>query len=112
MTVDPLGYGATSFWLETCDDDLTPRPGLDGSADADVAILGAGYTGLWTAYELLRREPGDSRLTVLEREIAGFGASGRNGGWCARGPAGCRRPPRAALGRAGDDRHRVHASVD
>ena len=41
-TVDPLGYGATSFWLETCDDDLTPRPALDGSADADVAILGAG----------------------------------------------------------------------
>jgi monoamine oxidase len=42
----------------TSDDDLTPRPALDGSADADVAILGAGYTGLWTAYELLRRDPG------------------------------------------------------
>ncbi len=84
MTVDPLGYGATSFWLETCDDDLTPRPSLDGSADADVAILGAGYTGLWTAYELLRREPG-LKVIVVEREIAGFGASGRNGGWCAAG---------------------------
>jgi glycine/D-amino acid oxidase-like deaminating enzyme len=83
-TIDPLGYGATSFWLETCDDDLTPRPSLDGSADADVAILGAGYTGLWTAYELLRREPG-LKVTILEREIAGFGASGRNGGWCAAG---------------------------
>ncbi|MGZ8502640.1 MAG: NAD(P)/FAD-dependent oxidoreductase, partial [Candidatus Limnocylindrales bacterium] len=84
MTVDPLGYSATSFWLETSGDDLTPRPALDGSADADVAILGAGYTGLWTAYELLRREPG-LKVTVLEREIAGFGASGRNGGWCAAG---------------------------
>ena len=59
------------------------RP-LDGSADADVAILGAGYTGLWTAYELLRRDP-SLKVTVLEREIAGFGASGRNGGWCAAG---------------------------
>ncbi len=83
-TVDPLGYGTTSYWLETSDDDLTPRPALDGSADADVAILGAGYTGLWTAYELLRRDPG-LKVTILEREIAGFGASGRNGGWCAAG---------------------------
>ena len=79
-TIDPLGYAATSFWLETCGDDLTPRPALDGSADVDVAILGAGYTGLWTAYELLRREPG-LKVAILEREIAGFGASGRNGGW-------------------------------
>jgi glycine/D-amino acid oxidase-like deaminating enzyme len=83
-TIDPLGYGATSFWLETCDDDLTPRPALGGSADADVAILGAGFTGLWTAYELLRRDP-SLKVTVLEREIAGFGASGRNGGWCTAG---------------------------
>jgi glycine/D-amino acid oxidase-like deaminating enzyme len=82
--VDPLGYGATSFWLETCGDDLTPRPALDGSADADVAILGAGFSGLWTAYELLRRDP-SLKVTILEREIAGFGASGRNGGWCAAG---------------------------
>jgi glycine/D-amino acid oxidase-like deaminating enzyme len=80
MTTDPLGYGATSFWLETSDDDLTPRPRLDGSADADVAILGAGYTGLWTAYELLKRDP-SLKVTILEREIAGYGASGRNGGW-------------------------------
>jgi glycine/D-amino acid oxidase-like deaminating enzyme len=84
VTIDPNGYGATSYWLETSDDDLTPRPGFDGSGDTDVAILGAGYTGLWTAYELLRREPG-LKVTILEREIAGFGASGRNGGWCAAG---------------------------
>ena len=83
-TIDPLGYGATSFWLETCEDDLTPRPSFDGSADVDVAILGAGYTGLWTAYELLRRRPG-LRVAMLEREIVGYGASGRNGGWCAAG---------------------------
>lgn len=73
---------APSFWLETAGDDLTPRPRLDGSTTADVAILGAGFTGLWTAYALLERDPA-LRVVVLEREIAGFGASGRNGSWCA-----------------------------
>src|SRR5450432_4046446 len=82
--VDPLGYAATSYWLETCADDLTPRPALRGAIVADVAILGAGYTGLWTAYELLRRDP-SLKVVLLEREIAGFGASGRNGGWVASG---------------------------
>ena len=69
-----------SFWLETAGD-LTPRPQLDGSIEAEVAILGAGYTGLWTAYELLQREP-SLQVVLLERDIAGYGASGRNGGWC------------------------------
>jgi glycine/D-amino acid oxidase-like deaminating enzyme len=46
----------------------------------DVAIVGGGYTGLWTAYYLARRDPA-LRIVVLEREFAGFGASGRNGGW-------------------------------
>lgn len=46
-----------------------------------MAILGAGYTGLWTAYYLLKRNP-SLRVVILERDIAGFGASGRNGGWC------------------------------
>jgi len=77
-------YKAYSFWLETSGDDLTPRPGLDGSIDVDVAILGAGFSGLWTAYYLLRHEP-SLRVAVVEREIAGFGASGRNGGWCSAG---------------------------
>ncbi|MDI3341264.1 MAG: FAD-dependent oxidoreductase, partial [Sphaerobacter sp.] len=77
-------YASYSFWLETCGDDLTPRAPLDGSIQADVAILGAGFTGLWTAYYLLRRQPG-LRVAVVEAEIAGFGASGRNGGWCSAG---------------------------
>jgi glycine/D-amino acid oxidase-like deaminating enzyme len=47
-----------------------------------VAIVGAGYTGLWTAYYLNRADPG-LRLAVIEAEFAGFGASGRNGGWCS-----------------------------
>ena len=75
-------YAAYSFWLETCGDDLTPRPALPGSTDVDVAILGGGYTGLWTAYYLLKRQP-TLRVAVVERKIAGFGASGRNGGWCS-----------------------------
>ena len=47
-----------------------------------MAIVGAGFTGLWTAYYLLRADP-TLRVVVLEREVAGFGASGRNGGWCS-----------------------------
>jgi glycine/D-amino acid oxidase-like deaminating enzyme len=77
-------YRTVSFWLETCGDDLTPRPALDGSIDADVAVLGAGYTGLWTAYYLLRQAP-SLKVVLLEAEIAGYGASGRNGGWCTSG---------------------------
>jgi glycine/D-amino acid oxidase-like deaminating enzyme len=71
-----------SFWLETSGDDLAPRPALAQSIDVDVAILGGGYTGLWTAYYLLSADPG-LRVAVVEKEIVGFGASGRNGGWCS-----------------------------
>jgi glycine/D-amino acid oxidase-like deaminating enzyme len=70
-----------SFWLGTAGD-LTPRPPLDGDLDVDVAIVGAGYTGLWTAYYLAVADPA-LRIAVIEAEIAGFGASGRNGGWCS-----------------------------
>lgn len=80
----PRNYAAFSYWLESAGDDLTPRPALAGSVDVDVAILGAGYTGLWTAYYLLKREP-SLRVAIAEKEIAGFGASGRNGGWCSAG---------------------------
>lgn len=59
---------------------IEPRTALPGDTDADVAIVGAGYTGLWTAYYLLKAQP-DLRVVLLEREVAGFGASGRNGGW-------------------------------
>lgn len=74
-------YGSYSFWLETAGEELVPRPSLRDQAEADVAILGAGFTGLWTAYYLLKKEP-SLRVVVLEAEIAGFGASGRNGAWC------------------------------
>lgn len=57
------------------------RPHLTEDKRADVAIVGAGFTGLWTAYYLKRLDPGLD-VVVLEREHVGFGASGRNGGWC------------------------------
>ncbi len=84
MSNNDKNYASYSFWLENAGDDLTPRPPLDGSVDVDVAILGAGFTGLWTAYKLLERDP-SLHVLVVEKEIAGFGASGRNGGWCFSG---------------------------
>jgi glycine/D-amino acid oxidase-like deaminating enzyme len=79
-------YRSLSLWHDTLaasgDDELTPRPSLDGDLDVDVCVVGAGFTGLWTAYALLATDPA-VRVAVLEAEIAGFGASGRNGGWCS-----------------------------
>jgi hypothetical protein len=71
-----------SLWHDTVDGGWGPRPGLSGDVDADVAIVGAGFTGLWTAYYLAEADP-TLRIVVLEAETAGFGASGRNGGWCS-----------------------------
>jgi glycine/D-amino acid oxidase-like deaminating enzyme len=75
-----LTYRGLSLWHETCGDDLVPRSALPGDVDVDVAIVGAGFTGLWTAYYLTELDP-TVRIAVLERDTAGFGASGRNGGW-------------------------------
>lgn len=84
--VPPGGPGALSLWHEQLltrgTDDLVPRPGLDAGTAADVCVVGAGYTGLWTAYYLLGLDP-TLRVVVVEAQIAGFGASGRNGGWCS-----------------------------
>lgn len=76
----PTEYRDLSFWHDTVPDDLDPRPGLPGDLDVDVAVVGGGLTGLWTAWYLLERDPA-LKIAVLEKEIAGFGASGRNGGW-------------------------------
>ncbi|HEX5615039.1 MAG TPA: FAD-dependent oxidoreductase [Acidimicrobiia bacterium] len=78
-----------SYWHDSSGDDFAPRAPLAHDLDVDVAIVGAGYTGLWTAYSLHRIDP-TLRIVVLEREVAGFGASGRNGGWCSALFAGSR----------------------
>jgi glycine/D-amino acid oxidase-like deaminating enzyme len=75
-------YRSLSFWHDTVPGTLAPGPQLPGDTEADVVIVGAGFTGLWTAYYLAQRDAG-LRIVVCEREIAGFGASGRNGGWCS-----------------------------
>ncbi|HYA09767.1 MAG TPA: FAD-dependent oxidoreductase [Gaiellaceae bacterium] len=72
-----------SWWLEdalAAEGDPGPAPALRGDADADVAIVGGGYTGLWTALALRERETG-LRVTLVEAEICGHGPSGRNGGF-------------------------------
>src|SRR5581483_7501275 len=73
-----------SWWLEDAlarEGDPAAAPSLAGDATADVAIVGGGYTGLWTALALREREP-ELRITLLEAEICGYGPSGRNGGFC------------------------------
>ncbi|WP_292271509.1 FAD-binding oxidoreductase, partial [Mesorhizobium sp.] len=76
--------GDISFWYADLGAVPSPRPPLPGDIEADVAIVGAGYTGLWTAYYLKKAKP-SLRIVLLEREFAGFGASGRNGGWLSGG---------------------------
>ncbi|MFB9310967.1 glycine/D-amino acid oxidase-like deaminating enzyme [Agromyces hippuratus] len=80
--------GGVSFWLQQVGLP-TPRPAMPGDLDVDVAIVGAGYTGLWTAYYLKRDQP-DLRVALLERRFAGYGASGRNGGWLTNSVTGGR----------------------
>jgi glycine/D-amino acid oxidase-like deaminating enzyme len=90
--------GEVSYWWRARGGFPPRRPSLPGPADADVCIVGAGFTGLWTAYYLKQADP-SLRIVVLEAAFAGFGASGRNGGWLtsalpgsreryARGPGG------------------------
>ena len=80
-------YRRRSLWLDMLDEPLVPRSALHGDAHVDVAIVGAGLTGLWTAYSLVTARP-ELKVMIVERDIAGFGASGRNGGWVSAGIAG------------------------
>jgi glycine/D-amino acid oxidase-like deaminating enzyme len=78
--------GGISFWYARTGIPA-PREPLPGDGDADVVIVGGGYTGLWTAYYLKMAVP-FLRITVLEAKFCGYGASGRNGGWLYNGIAG------------------------
>lgn len=78
------GFRNLSLWWDTLptDDYLVERPPVTGTVDADVAIIGGGLTGLWSAYYLSQADP-RLRIHVVEAAAVGFGASGRNGGWCS-----------------------------
>lgn len=76
--------GDVSFWYADLGGLPARRPSLAADISADVCIIGAGYTGLWTAYYLKQAAP-DLRVVLVEKEFAGFGASGRNGGWLTGG---------------------------
>ena len=88
--MQPPDYRSLSLWHDTLPDPIVPRRALSGEAKVDVAIAGAGYTGLWTAWYLTQLEPG-LEVAIVEAEVAGFGASGRNGGWCVGSLAGSER---------------------
>ena len=82
MDESPNPYRKLSFWLDSMPGDITPRAPLDADQEVDVAIVGGGYTGLWTAWYLKQHAP-ELDIVVIEAEVAGYGASGRNGGWCS-----------------------------
>ncbi len=88
--------GNVSFWYAEVGLPERRQP-LDGDRKADVCIVGAGLTGLWTSYYLSREQP-ELRIVVVEKEFAGFGASGRNGGWLSAELAVSRERYRAAHG--------------
>lgn len=90
--------GGVSFWYAST---AIPRrrPPLPGDVQADVCIVGGGFTGLWTAYYLKRARP-ELEVVVLEREFAGYGASGRNGGWLSSAFNGSRPAMAARHGEA------------
>jgi glycine/D-amino acid oxidase-like deaminating enzyme len=89
--------GELGFWWRSLGGAPPRRDPLPGPTECDVAIVGAGYTGLWTAYYLKRAQP-SLRIVVLEAQRAGFGASGRNGGWVTGFFSG---PPRVYERRGG-----------
>lgn len=75
------GASAVPFWLDS-PDRPRPMPGLTGQHTTDLAVVGGGYAGLWTALMAKERDP-DRRVTLVEAKTLGWAASGRNGGFCA-----------------------------
>src|SRR3954454_817329 len=71
-------HTAHGYWLEEAGA-VSGAPRLDGTATADVVVIGGGYTGLWTAWQLRAR---GASVVLLEADVCGHGPSGRNGGFC------------------------------
>jgi glycine/D-amino acid oxidase-like deaminating enzyme len=105
--------GGVSLWWQQLGSPGPVRPPLPGSTDADVCIVGGGFTGLWTAYYLKRAQP-DLRVVVLEGRFVGFGASGRNGGWLTNTVTGGREQYERTHGRdaAIEQQRAMNATVD
>ncbi|WP_298227534.1 FAD-dependent oxidoreductase [Gryllotalpicola sp.] len=100
--------GEVSFWWSQVPFPQAERP-LGESITADVAIVGAGYTGLWTAYYLKKADP-SLRVVILEQRFAGYGASGRNGGWLANSITGGREQYVKRFGREAVTRFQLAAN--
>jgi len=79
MGTERGGWSLPSYWLASLAP-ISERAPLDTSLEADVVIVGGGLSGLWSAF-YLRERLGDASIVVLEADIVGYGASGRNGGW-------------------------------
>jgi glycine/D-amino acid oxidase-like deaminating enzyme len=75
-----MRHTRTGWWLDEAGA-VTPTAPLDGDARADVVVVGGGYLGLWTAWQLKELEP-ELDVLVLEAAVCGHGPSGRNGGFC------------------------------
>jgi len=104
--------GRVSFWWEQIGLPAE-RPALPGNRTADVCIVGAGYTGLWTAYYLKKADP-SLNVVIVEQRFAGYGASGRNGGWLTNSVTGGREQYVAKWGRdaAGRMQSALNETVD
>ena len=98
MPGQSLINGNVSFWYDEIGFPVPNEP-LRESIDVDVCIVGAGYTGMWTAYYLKQAAP-ELNVVLLEKEFAGFGASGRNGGWLTNSVTGGRDQYVASHGKA------------
>ena len=102
---DRVRNGGVSFWWQQVGLP-TPTDRLTGDVSCDVAVVGGGLTGLWTAYYLHEADP-TLDIRVVEAEFAGFGASGRNGGWLSSELAGSARAYAEVAGEDGVERLRT-----
>ena len=105
--------GQVSHWWQSIGGVPAQRKPLPGRIEVDVAIVGAGYTGLWTAYYLKQASP-DLRVAVVEEKHVGYGASGRNGGWLTNAITGGREQYVKTHGRDAAERFQreMNATVD
>jgi len=87
MTGTVAGARTRALWLDRLTEPLGEREPLNGDQSCDIAIVGAGFSGLWTAWYLARLDP-TLRITIIEKHHVGYGASGRNGGWAVGELAG------------------------